>query len=232
MRPFLAIAAIAFVLAAQASGSSPAAAGSDPHRSASSVRLVLPVRYVSQLAERAPAWWRGPGTPYCVAASAAMILSGSEIALPESPLASLFALGHAANRTDDPGIDPAGTLELLDQYGEAAILLARDKAEALAMLRRELEAGNPSIVITKAGAHAAVVFGYEADATGELTSLYVADPLSGVFGPVAIGEWLGSSVWWRERFSAAGPEWQGAYVFVAYRVVTRPLFDDVLIVVP
>lgn len=232
MRPFLAIVAVALVLVAQGLASTPAAAESDPRHSAVSVRLVLPLRYVSQLAERAPAWWRGQGTPYCVAASAAMILSGSEIALPESPLASLFALGHAANRTDDPGIDPAGTLELLDQYGGAAILLARDKAEALTMLRRELEAGNPSIVMTKAGAHAVVVFGYEADAGGDLLSLYVADPLSGVFGPITIAEWLGSSMWWRDRFSAPGREWQGAYVFVPYRVETRPLFDDVLIVVP
>lgn len=232
MRPSLAIAAIALVLAAQALGSSPAAAGSDPHRFAISVRVVLPVRYVSQLAERAPAWWRGPGTPYCVAASVAMILSGSDIPLPEAPLAVLFARGHAANRTDDPGIDPAGALELLDQYGGAEILSARDKAEALTMLRRELEDGNPSIVMTKAGTHAVVVFGYEADAAGDLLSLYVADPLSGVFGPITIAEWLGSYVWWRDRFSAPGREWQGAYVFIPYRVETRPLFDDVLIIVP
>lgn len=191
----------------------------------STAAVVLPIRFVSQLSEPAPAWWRGPETPYCVAAASAMIIDALGLSLPARPLSTLFDLGHAANVTNDPGIDPAGALVVLERFGWGArIEQMSDRTTALGLLVAGVDRGAPVIALTKGGTHAVVVYGYERDVDGRIARIHVADPLSGGVGPIGVAAWSRERQWWGEPFRAPGALWQGRYVVIQPRALS--LFWD------
>jgi hypothetical protein len=190
---------------------SPAAAGP------SMVSAVTPVAYVSQLSEPAPTWWRWVGTPYCAAAASLMVMSAFGVPTPAQPLATTFAIGRAANTSEDLGIDPDGIAHLMRTYGgSGGVHIYSDQATALDHLIGRLNHGAPVVVLSKSGWHTVVAYGYEAVAGGPVTAIYAADPLSGHNGKVAIDRWLGDPEWWGGRFTAPGEKWRGAWVFVTY----------------
>lgn len=196
-------------------GAAPAAASDRP---ALRVSRTVPVSYVSQLAEPAPVWWRAGATPYCAAAAALTVMSSFGLRFPDSPLATTFATGRQGNTTPDPGLDPNGLAHLLRAYGgEGRIHSYADRGRALEELVGRLNASVPVVAFTQAGNHAVTVYGYEAISGGAVTALYVADPLSGFMGRVAIDAWLGTHLWMGSGFAAAGPEWRGRFIFVSYR---------------
>lgn len=209
MAPALVLAAAAFLAPAL-----PADATSNFARVSHSV----PVRYVSQLAEPAPAGWRASATPYCAAAAGLTVMESFGVVLPASPLATTFAIGRTGNTTNDPGLDPDGISHLMRRFGgEGRIHAYADRGRALDELIGRLNRNAPVIALTQAGNHAVTVFGYEAIAGGAVTALYVADPLSGFMGLVPVDRWLGAHLWMGTPFSAPGEAWRGTYVFVAYR---------------
>jgi len=183
------------------------------------VSLVLPVRYQSQMREAPPAGWNEEWTPYCGAASSIMVMREIDARLvPPDKLAHTFRIGRAGNTTNDPGLDPDGIAHLMQAYGgEGRIHVHRSAGAWLDDVVGRLNNGVAVVALTLAGDHAVTVYGYEAVAGGEVTALYVADPLSEHMGPVSIDGWFGSWLWMGARFAAAGPSWQGAYVFVTYR---------------
>ena len=187
-----------------------------PHRAL--VEHAVPVRYVSQLAEPAPAGWRASATPYCAAAASLTVMESFGVSLPASPLASTFAIGRAGNTTDDPGLDPDGIAHLMRHFGGAGRVHAyADRGRALDELIGRLNANAPVVALTQAGNHAVTVYGYQALAGGPVTALYVADPLSGFMGLVPVDRWLWAHLWMGTPFAAPGAGWRGTFVFVAYR---------------
>jgi hypothetical protein len=199
-------------------------------RATSTSAVVLPIRFVSQLGEPAPAWWLGPETPYCVAAASAMVIDALGLALPARPLSTLFDLGHAANVTNDPGIDPVGAVVVLDRFARGGgIEDPRDQGTALSVLTARIAAGTPVIALTRGGTHAVVVYGFERGPQGEIAWLYAADPLTGWVGPVSARRWLEEREWWGQAFAAPGPRWKGRYVMiVAWPLPRRVEGGDVL----
>ena len=182
------------------------------------VEHAVPVRYVSQLAEPAPAGWRASATPYCAAAASLTVMESFGVALPASPLATTFAIGRAGNTTSDPGLDPDGISHLLRHFGgEGRIHAYPDRGRALDELIGRLNQNAPVVALTQAGNHAVTVYGYQALAGGPVTALYVADPLSGFMGLVSVDRWLWSHLWMGTPFAAPGDTWRGTFVFVSYR---------------
>ena len=182
------------------------------------VEHAVPVRYVSQLAEPAPAYWRAGATPYCAAAASLTVMESFGVSLPASPLATTFAIGRAGNTTVDPGLDPDGISHLMRHFGGAGRIHAyADRGRALDELVGRLNANAPVVALTQAGNHAVTVYGYQALAGGAVTALYVADPLSGFMGLVSIDRWLWAHLWMGTPFSAPGAAWRGTFVFVSYR---------------
>lgn len=181
-------------------------------------RQSLSVRYVSQLSEPAPAYWTSPGTPYCAAAAASVVLSYFGVSLPPAPLRTLFALGRSGNTSSDLGLDPDGISLVMRTYGgEGHIHIHADPKRALADIVGRLNYGSPVIALTQGGNHAVTVYGYEADLGGSTSAILVEDPLSGFVGKVSISTWLSSYTWMGQPFIAPGPKWQGTYVFITYR---------------
>lgn len=203
------------------SGLSVSAVAALPAQAAPSRALVshaVPIRYVSQLAEPAPAGWRASATPYCAAAASLTVMESFGVALPAAPLATTFAIGRAGNTTNDPGLDPDGISHLLRTFGGAGRIHAyADRGQALDELIGRLNLNAPVVALTQAGNHAVTVYGYEAIAGGAVTSLFVADPLSGFMGRVAVESWLWAHLWMGTPFSAPGDAWRGRFIFVAYR---------------
>lgn len=182
------------------------------------VSHAVPVRYVSQLAEPAPAGWRASATPYCAAAASLTVMESFGVPLPASPLATTFAIGRAGNTTDDPGLDPDGISHLMRHFGgDGRIHAYADRGRALDELIGRLNANAPVVALTQAGNHAVTVYGYQALAGGPVTALYVADPLSGFMGLVPVEHWLWWHFWMGTPFAAPGPAWRGTFVFVSYR---------------
>lgn len=189
--------------------------------------VVIAVRALSQLAEPAPLWWKLAGTPYCVAAVTAMTLEAFGEPLPERPLATLFEIGHAANVTRDPGIDPAGAVILFGRFGYAAdVRLSATKEQSMRAIVESVDGGTPVIALTRAGDHAVLVRGYSVDEAGDVRELYVIDPLRPDGFRVPIATWLSSAEWMGKAFAAAGAEWQGRYVLVVPRLAAHD--DDAL----
>lgn len=182
------------------------------------VEHAVPVRYVSQLAEPAPTYWRAGATPYCAAAASLTVMESFGVTLPASPLATTFAIGRAGNTTSDPGLDPNGISHLLRHFGgEGRIHAYPDRGRALDELVGRLNGNAPVVALTQAGNHAVTVYGYQAIAGGSVTGLYVADPLSGFMGLVPIDRWLWAHLWMGTPFAAPGDAWRGTFVFVSYR---------------
>lgn len=182
------------------------------------VSHTVPVRYVSQLAEPAPTWWRAGATPYCAAAASLTVMASFGVTLPTAPLATSFEIGRIGNTTTDPGLDPQGISYLMRHYGgDGRIHAYADRGTALHELIGRLNASVPVVALTQAGNHAVTVYGYEAISGGEVTALYVADPLSGFMGRVGVASWQWQHLWMGSAFSAPGVEWQGQFVFVTYR---------------
>lgn len=178
----------------------------------------VPVRYVSQLAEPAPAGWRASATPYCAAAAGLTVMESFGVVPPVSPLATTFAIGRAGNTTNDPGLDPDGISYLMRRFGgEGRIHAYADRGKALDELVGRLNQNAPVVALTQGGNHAVTVYGYEAIAGGAVMALYVVDPLSGFMGLVPIERWLGEHLWMGTPFTSPGDAWRGTYVFVAYR---------------
>lgn len=178
------------------------------------VSVVIPIRYISQQSEPAPAGWNAWYTPYCVAASAAMVFSAHGVALPHEPLQTFFRVGRSGNTTEDPGIDPDGALHLMKSLGgNGAIHMYADPSSALTALVKHLASRSPVVVFTQAGNHAVVAYGFEAVEGGSpVTALYLADPL-GSMGRVPIQN---AYQWFGKPFSAPGEKWRGKYVFVTF----------------
>lgn len=177
----------------------------------------LAVAHRDQMAEPSPEYWAGETTPYCVPASLAMILALKGVVLPQPTLRTLFETGRAANVTDDPGIDPAGLQALMRRFGGAGVVhQSASAAEALAGIAAALDRQEPVVAFTRAGDHAVVVHGYERSGDA-LSAVWVSDPLFGaplrVSAPSFMGDWL----WYGSAFRAAGPQWQGSFVFATYR---------------
>lgn len=182
------------------------------------VSHAVPVRYVSQLAEPAPAGWRASATPYCAAAAGLTVMESFGVVPPASPLATTFAIGRAGNTTNDPGLDPDGISHLMRRFGgEGRIHAYTDRGRALDELVGRLNRSAPVVALTQGGNHAVTVYGYEAIAGGAVTSLYVADPLSGFMGLIPVERWIGAHLWMGTPFSAPGEAWRGKHVFVTYR---------------
>lgn len=182
------------------------------------VEHAVPVRYVSQLAEPAPTYWRAGATPYCAAAASLTVMESFGVPLPASPLATTFAIGRAGNTTDDPGLDPDGISHLMRHFGgDGRIHAYADRGRALDELIGRLNANAPVVALTQAGNHAVTVYGYQALAGGPVTALYVADPLSGFMGLVPVDRWLWAHLWMGTPFTAPGAAWRGTFVFVSYR---------------
>lgn len=187
-----------------------------PQTSPATSRLVLPIRYVSQLSEPAPADWIYGLTPYCVAAASTMVMSAFEVET--WSLAAMFKLGQAGNVTADPGIDPAGNAHLFRQFGgKGKIHSFWDRETALNELVGRLNNGSPVIFYGQSGNHAMVAYGYEADWGGTVTAVYVADPLSGFMGAVDSWSFINLYDWFGTPFTALGDEWKGSWTFVSYR---------------
>jgi hypothetical protein len=222
MRLVTAVMAVGLLLPLESAARADAPASGDDRTVVPAAGVVLPLRYVSQLDEAPPAWWRGAATPYCVAASGAMTLAAIGLPLPPAPLVTLFEVGHAANATGDEGIDPAGAQTMLSLFGSRATLAATDRATAVALLQSELDRGAPVIAFTKAGTHAVVVYGYALDPSGRLARIYAADPLSGWIGPVEAAKWMREYEWWGQPFGAPGALWRGRYVLLSVTAPTSP----------
>lgn len=187
-----------------------------PQTSPVTSRLVLPIRYVSQLAEPAPAGWSYGLTPYCVAAASTMVMSVFQVET--WSLAAMFSIGQSANVTSDPGIDPAGNAHLMRYFGgQGKIHSFWDKSTALNELVGRLNSGSPVIFYGQAGNHAMVAYGYEADWGGTVTAIYVADPLSGFMGAVDSWSFMNLYDWFGTPFTALGDEWKGSWTFVSYK---------------
>ena len=178
-------------------------------------RLILPIRYVSQLAEPAPVGWNYKLTPYCVSAASAMVMS--TFGIEAWSLAATFDLGKRGNTTRDPGIDPAGNAHLMRYFGgQGKIHSYWDRSTALNELIGRLNNGSPVVFYGQAGNHAMVAYGYEADWGGTVTAIYVADPL-GFMGLVETKSFMNEYAWFGYPFTALGNEWQGSWTFVSYR---------------
>lgn len=177
-------------------------------------KLVLPIRFVSQLSEPAPVGWEYQLTPYCVAAASVMVMSAFQVET--WSLAATFAVGQAGNVTWDPGIDPAGNSHLMRYFGgEGRIHSYWNRQEALQALVWRLNDGSPVVFYGQGGNHAMVAYGYEADWAGTVTSIYVADPL-GFMGPVDSWSFMNLYDWFGSPFTALGDDWQGSWIFVTY----------------
>lgn len=177
-------------------------------------RLVLPIRFVSQLSEPAPTDWAYGLTPYCVAAASVMVMSVFQVET--WSLAAMFALGQAGNVTWDPGIDPAGNAHLFRQFGgKGRIHSYWDRTTALNELIGRLNSGSPVVFYGQSGNHAMVAYGYESDWGGSVTAIYVADPL-GFMGPVETWSFMNLHDWFGSPFTALGNEWQGSWTFVSF----------------
>ena len=186
-----------------------------PQTSPATSRLVLPIKFVSQLAEPAPTDWTYGLTPYCVAAASIMVMS--TYAVETWSLAATFALGQAGNVTWDPGIDPAGNAHLFRQFGgKGKIHSYWDRTTALNELIGRLNNGSPVVFYGQSGNHAMVAYGYEADWGGSVTAIYVADPL-GFMGLVDTWSFMNLYAWFGTPFTAMGDDWQGSWTFVSYR---------------
>ena len=182
------------------------------------VSLVRPIQFQSQLREASPAAWQQDWTPYCAAASSIMVIREIDAGLVKpDQLAHTFRIGRRGNTTDDPGLDPDGIAYLMQSYGgEGRIHAHRSALAWLDDVVGRLNHGVAVVALTLAGDHAVTVYGYEAVRGGEITALFVADPLSEYVGPVPIDDWFESFVWMGARFAAPGPQWHGTYVFVTY----------------
>lgn len=186
-----------------------------PQTSTAVSRLILPIRYVSQLAEPAPANWAYGLTPYCVAAASIMVMSTFQVET--WSLAAMFAVGQRGNTTWDPGIDPAGNAHLMRYFGgQGKIHSFWDRSTALNELVGRLNNGSPVVFYGQAGNHAMVAYGYEADAGGTVTVIFVADPL-GFMGAVESWSFMNSYEWFGSPFTALGDDWKGSWTFVTYR---------------
>lgn len=186
-----------------------------PQTSPAISRLILPIRFVSQLSEPAPADWTYGLTPYCVAAASTMVMSAFQVET--WSLAAMFAIGQRGNTTWDPGIDPAGNAHLMRYFGgEGKIHSYWDRSTALNELVGRLNNGSPVVIFGQAGNHAMVAYGYEADAGGSVTGIFVADPL-GFMGLVETRSFMNEYAWFGSPFAALGNEWQGSWTFVSYR---------------
>lgn len=213
-RPGSVVLVLAFVLATVAAGPS----GGSAERAALLVSRIVPVTYVSQLSEPAPAWWRASGTPYCAAAASLTVMGSFGVQVPGSPLQTTFGVGRQGNTTTDPGLDPDGLSYLMRYYGgEGRIHSYADRGSALNEIVGRLNASVPVVAFTQGGNHTVTVYGYEAIAGGSVTALYVADPLSGFMGRVGIESWQSNHLWMGSGFTAPGAQWQGRFVFVSYR---------------
>ncbi len=180
------------------------------------VSLVLPIQYVSQLAEPAPSYWEWDYTPYCASASSIMVMRSFGIKV--AGLANTFAVGRRGNTTWDPGLDPDGVSYLMRQYGgEGKVHSYWDPGTALNELVGRLNNGSPVVVFGQSGNHALVAYGYEAYTGGGVTAIYTADPLSGFFGRISVEAWTSWSDWFGAPFTAVGGKWQGSWTFVSYR---------------
>lgn len=193
-----------------------------PADAAQIVSMTVPgVQYVSQTTEPSPAGWRTATTPYCAAASSLSVMSAFGIVPPASqPLLTAFKIGYSGNtlRGAD-GLDPAGVSTLMKYYGgEGRVHMYTNKFVALTELVGRLNARVPVVIFGEAGYHAQVVYGYQANAaTGEITGIYAADPLSGFRGLLSASTFMSQYLWWGSPFSSAGNLWRGNYVFVSYR---------------
>ena len=182
------------------------------------VRMTIPIAYQSQLAEPPPGNWQDAGTPYCVAAAAAMLLRERGVKLPNPFLSTLYEEGRRYNSTPDAGIDPDGLSRLLLAHGgSGTIHLSSDRGALLDDLVGRLNWHAPVIAFTQGGLHVAVVYGYEAQLDGPVTGLYLADPYDGFSGLVRISDFWESQKWMRQPFVAPGERWQGRWVFVSYK---------------
>lgn len=180
--------------------------------------LVHQIEFQSQLSEAPPRSWVQPFTPYCAAAASIMVMRAFGISHGAGALTRTFATGRAGNTTNDPGLDPDGIAHLMRAYGgEGRIHTARSPWAFIDDVVGRLNNGVSVVALTEAGNHTVTVFGYEAIRGGEVTGLYVADPLTGFAGLLGVDEWFTAPYWMGERFSAAGPAWQDSYVFVTYR---------------
>lgn len=178
-------------------------------------KLVLPIRFVSQLSEPAPIGWQYQLTPYCVAAASVMVMSVFQVET--WSLAATFTLGQTGNVTWDPGIDPAGNAHLFRQFGgKGQIHSFWDRTTTLNELVGRLNSGSPVVFYGQAGNHAMVAYGYEADWGGSVTAIYVADPL-GFMGAVDSWSFMNLYDWFGTPFTAMGDDWQGSWTFVSYR---------------
>lgn len=182
------------------------------------ISLARAVEFQSQLSEAPPPTWAQPFTPYCAAAASIMVMRQFGLGHEAGALAKTFAIGRLGNTTDDPGLDPTGIAHLMRAYGgEGRIHASRSPWAFVDDLVGRLNHGVSVVALTEAGNHTVTVFGYEAVPGGEVTGLYVADPLSGYVGLVGIDAWFTNPSWMGQRFRAAGPSWREAYVFVTYR---------------
>lgn len=182
------------------------------------VSLVRPVDFQSQLSEPPPPYWTQPLTPYCAAAAAIMVMRDLGIPHGDGALAHTFEIGRTGNTTNDPGLDPYGIAFLMRAFGGEGRIHAYASPHAfIDEIVGRLNNGVTAVALSEAGGHAVTVFGYDADRGGDVTGLYVADPLTGFAGRVGVDEWFSSVYWMGERFRAPGPDWQGTYVFVTYR---------------
>jgi hypothetical protein len=176
---------------------------------------------VSQLTEPSPAGWRTSPTPYCAAASSLSVMETFGLVAPATnPLQTAFAIAYQGNSLrNETGLDPAGVSYLMKYYGgEGRVHMYTNKWIALTELVGRLNARVPVVIFAQAGYHAEVVYGYQANAaTGEITGIYVQDPLSGFRGLVSANDFLSQYHWWGSSFSSAGTLWRGNYVFVSYR---------------
>ncbi len=134
-----------------------------------------------------------------------------------SSLSVNFSIGRGGNSTPDPGIDPDGLQVLMRHYGgQGRIHNYSDRGTFLHELVGRLNAGVPVVAFTQGGNHAVTVYGYEAVAGGAISALFVADPLSGFMGRVAIGSWHNLHLWMGTSFQAAGARWQNRFIFVSF----------------
>jgi hypothetical protein len=189
-------------------------AGSQPAAAALTVSMTVPnVPYVSQLTEPSPAGWRTTTTPYCAAASSLSVMSAFGLVIPASqPLLSTFQIAYQGNSLrGEVGLDPAGVSYLMKYYGgEGRVHMYTNKFIALTELVGRLNARVPVVIFAEAGAHAEVVYGYQANAaTGEVTGIYGQDPFTGFRGLISANTFMSQYHWWGSPFASAGNLWRG-----------------------
>jgi hypothetical protein len=197
-------------------------AGSQPAAAALTVSMEIPgVPYVSQLTEPSPVGWRTATTPYCAAASSLSVMGAfGLLPLTDNPLLSTFKIAYQGNSLrNEVGLDPAGVSYLMQYYGgEGRVHMYTNKWIALTELVGRLNARVPVVIFAEAGAHAEVIYGYQANAaTGEITGVYGQDPFTGFRGLISANTFLTQYHWWGSPFASAGNLWRGNYVFVSYR---------------